>query len=196
MKVGLVNCGTGGNVASVSSALRAAGANVTELARPEDFNLVDKIVLPGVGGFNDCMSSLKKSGLDAAIKNFSGEILGICLGMQILGYVGFEHGVTKGLDLIDGEVKPMICEGKVPHVGFNKLEVLGDLPILHGISNEWFYFMHSYELVNYTDIIALTEYEHHKFVSAVQSRNCVGVQFHPEKSGDAGIQLFKNFIDN
>jgi len=122
-------------------------------------------------------------------------ILGICLGMQILSTVGFEYGQTKGLNFINGEVKPMLVDEKVPHVGFNTIEVVKTNKILLGLENQEFYFMHSFEVVNYTDIASLTQYGDHKFVSSIQKDNIYGVQFHPEKSREAGIQLLKNFIN-
>ena len=89
----------------------------------------------------------------------------------------------------------MLVEAKVPHMGFNTIDVVQNNQLLAGLENEEFYFMHSFEVVNYTDIIALTDYSGHKFVSSIQKGNLYGVQFHPEKSREAGIKLFKNFID-
>ncbi|MDO9207840.1 MAG: imidazole glycerol phosphate synthase subunit HisH, partial [Sulfuricurvum sp.] len=106
----------------------------------------------------------------------------------------FEYGKTKGLGLINAEVKPMLVDAKIPHMGFNTIEIIKQNPLLRGLEKEEFYFMHSYEMVNYTNIIALTDYAGHKFISAIQKENLYGVQFHPEKSRDAGIKLFKNFI--
>jgi imidazole glycerol phosphate synthase glutamine amidotransferase subunit len=85
--------------------------------------------------------------------------------------------------------------GKVPHVGFNKVEVVKDSALLKGLESANFYFMHSFEVVNYTNMLSLTEYVGHKFVSAIERGKVYGVQFHPEKSREAGIQLFKNFLN-
>ena len=115
--------------------------------------------------------------------------------MQILSSVGFEYGTTEGLNFIQAEVKPILVNAKVPHVGFNTILVVNNNRLLDGLENEEFYFMHSYEVVNYTDILSLTNYEGHQLVSAIQKDNIYGVQFHPEKSREAGIQLFKNFIE-
>jgi imidazole glycerol-phosphate synthase subunit HisH len=115
--------------------------------------------------------------------------------MQILSTLGFEYGKSYGLDAIKAEVKPMIVDAKVPHMGFNNIDVLNTNRILQGIEKEEFYFMHSYEVVNYTNIVSLTDYAGHKFVSSIQKNNLYGVQFHPEKSREAGIKLFKNFIE-
>ena len=115
--------------------------------------------------------------------------------MQILSTVGFEYGKTKGLNFIQAEVRPILVDAKVPHVGFNTIDIVSENELLNGLEDEEFYFMHSFEVVNYTNILSLTEYEGHKFVSSVQKDNIYGVQFHPEKSRDSGIKLFKNFIN-
>lgn len=193
--VGLVNYGTAGNIHSVKKALEKAGAVVKLINVPADFVGVPRIVLPGVGSFKKAMEELGNDGFIEPIKNFDGPILGICLGMQILSTIGYEGGQTDGLGLVRAEVKPMQCKGKVPHVGFNNIDRVKDSFLLKGIENESFYFMHSFEVVNYTDILCLTDYVAHKFVSAIENGKIFGVQFHPEKSRDAGIQLFKNFIN-
>lgn len=193
--VGLVNYGTAGNIHSVKKALEKAGATVKIIEKPEDFKTVPRIILPGVGSFSEAMDELKQDGFIEPIKSFEGSILGICLGMQILSTIGYEGGQTEGLGLVQAEVKPMQCMGKVPHVGFNKVKVVRDSVLLRGLENESFYFMHSFEVVNYTDMLCLTEYVGHKFVSAIETGKVFGVQFHPEKSREAGIQLFKNFIN-
>jgi imidazole glycerol phosphate synthase glutamine amidotransferase subunit len=161
---------------------------------PSDLDLVDKLVIPGVGSFKNAMQELENDNFISPIQEFSKPILGVCLGMQILADLGFEFGKTKGLALIDAEVKQILCDGKIPHMGFNKISVKAPNILLEGLEDKEFYFMHSYELVNYTDIIALTKYNDHSFVSAVHRGNLYGVQFHPEKSREAGIKLLSNFI--
>jgi imidazole glycerol phosphate synthase glutamine amidotransferase subunit len=193
--VGLVNYGTAGNIHSVKKALEKAGATVKIIDKPEDFETVPRIVLPGVGSFSEAMIELKQDGFIEPIKSFEGPILGVCLGMQILSTMGYEGGQTEGLGLVQAEVKPMQCMGKVPHVGFNKVEVVKDSALLKGLESANFYFMHSFEVVNYTNMLSLTEYVGHKFVSAIERGKVYGVQFHPEKSREAGIQLFKNFLN-
>lgn len=194
--VGMLSYGKSGNDYNVKKALEKAGAEVSILNTPDDFSTIDKIVLPGVGCFSDAMREL-----DGIKKHLIEEIhekpcLGICLGMQILSRVGYEFGETEGLCLVDAEVKKMEVKGQVPHLGWGQLKIVKDSPILKNITDrDKFYFMHSYEVVNYTDIIALTEYSNHKFVSAVQNDNIYGVQFHPEKSRDKGIIVLKNFIN-
>ncbi len=192
--IGIVNYGIAGNIHSVKKAIEKAGGKTLVINKPSDFNLVDKLVIPGVGSFKDAMQELESDNFIESIQEFDKPILGICLGMQIMADLGFEFGKTKGLGLIDAEVRPILCEGKIPHMGFNNIQVVGVNKLLKGLENEEFYFMHSYEMVNYTDIAALTKYKGHSFVSAIHKRNLYGVQFHPEKSREAGIKLLSNFI--
>ena len=193
--IGIMNYGVAGNIHSVRKALEKAGGNTIVINDPSDFSLVDKVVIPGVGSFKDAMQELNDGDFIELLENFDKPMLGICLGMQILAKLGFEYGETRGLSLLDAEVKPIQCDGKVPHMGFNKIQVVNSNILLDGIENEEFYFMHSYEMINYTNIIALTEYESHSFVSAIHKDNLYGVQCHPEKSREAGIRLLSNFIE-
>ena len=191
---GIVNYGIAGNIHSIKKAVEQAGGNVLLIENPEDFKCVERVIIPGVGSFKDGMYELQKDGLIEAITMFEKPILGICLGMQVLATLGFEYGKTEGLAMIDAEVKKMVCDGRIPHMGFNTIHVVRNNPLLQGLEKESFYFMHSYEVVNYTDIAALSEYAGHTFVSSIQKENVYGVQFHPEKSREAGIRLFQNFI--
>ena len=193
--IGVVNYGMAGNIYSIKKAIEAAGGDVLVLDTPAELDRVDKIVIPGVGSYKDAMSELESSGFLDSLRATTKPILGICLGMQILSSLGFEYGKTQGLGLIHGEVKPMICDSQIPHMGFNALEMVSSHPLLAGVENELFYFMHSYELVNYTNILSLTTYSNHRFVSAIQKGSIYGVQFHPEKSREPGIRVFKNFIE-
>lgn len=193
--IGIVNYGISGNIHSMEKAIKAAGGRTVIINKVEQINDVDKIVLPGVGSFRDAMKELENDGFLEVLKNNTKPILGICLGMQILSSLGFEYGRAEGLNLINAEVKPILVDAKVPHVGFNVIDVINCNEILNGVENEEFYFMHSYEVVNYTNITSLTEYAGHKFVSSIQKDNIYGVQFHPEKSREAGIKIFENFIN-
>lgn len=195
--IGVVNYGIAGNIHSIKKAIEKAGGIVKVINNKNEFSEVSKIVIPGVGSFKDAMEELEKDELLEPLKQAiqSKPTLGICLGMQILSTLGFEYGKTQGLDAIKAEVKPMLVDAKVPHMGFNIIDVIKSNDLLSGLEDAEFYFMHSYEVVNYTNITSLTEYSGHKFVSSIQHGNIYGVQFHPEKSRDAGIKLFKNFIE-
>ncbi|MGF1762553.1 imidazole glycerol phosphate synthase subunit HisH [Aliivibrio kagoshimensis] len=192
--VGVVRYGNAGNIHSIVKAIEKANGIVQIIEKPSDFDLVDRIVLPGVGSFYDGMTELKDRGLINCITSSKKPTLGICLGMQLLSKIGFEYGRSEGLGVINAEVKKIVCDGPVPHVGFNKIIATGETLLLKDLDSEYFYFMHSFEVVNYTNIVALTEYLGHEIVSVVKKDNFYGVQFHPEKSRDAGIKLFKNFL--
>ncbi len=197
MKVGVLNYKIAGNIYSIKKALKEVGANnIVELECENDFKNIDKLVIPGVGSFKDAMSEIEPI-REILIENIKTKpTLGICLGMQILSKVGFEFGKTDGLGVIEAEVKPIECEGHIPHMGFNSIEIVKNSPLFKNIDkNSQFYFMHSYEVVNYTDILSLTTYFNHKFVSSIQKDNIFGVQFHPEKSREAGLKIFENFLN-
>lgn len=193
--IGVVDYGKAGNIFNVSKAIEEAGAKVKIVKSDDDFKGIDKIVLPGVGTFKDAMmeiGKLKETLTDQMKNKYS---LGICLGMQILSKIGYEFGETEGLGIIDAEVKKIEVKGKVPHIGWTNIEQTGECRLLKNIEvNDMFYFMHSYEVVNYTEVKALSKYCNHKFVSVVGKDNIFGVQFHPEKSREAGIRVLQNFI--
>jgi len=193
--VGLLNYGNSGNTYNVQKALELAGARVTMIKDKTDLDCVDRIVLPGVGCFKDAMNNLAGIRTDLIDHIRKKPTLGICLGMQILSKIGYEFGETHGLNFIDAEVKKMEAKGKVPHLGWGTLSIIRTSPILDGITEkDNFYFMHSYEVVNYTEVIALTDYCNHKFVSVIQKGEIYGVQFHPEKSRKTGIKILENFL--
>jgi imidazole glycerol phosphate synthase glutamine amidotransferase subunit len=195
-QVGLLTYGNSGNTYNVKKALELAGASVTMIEKVSDLDSVDRIVMPGVGCFKDAMHNLAGIKIDLVEHIQKKPTLGICLGMQILAKVGYEFGETEGLNFIDAEVKKIEVKCKVPHLGWGTLMIVRDSPLLKGITEKHnFYFMHSYEMVNYTDVVSLTSYCDHKFVSVVQKGQIFGVQFHPEKSRSAGITLLKNFLE-
>jgi len=193
--VGLVSFGVSGNIYSVRKALEQTGATVKIIKSKDDFKSLDKIVLPGVGSFKEAMENFGDFKTIVHDQILEHPTLGICLGMQIFSKIGYEFGETPGLNLIDAEVKKMEVKCKVPHLGWGKLSIVEKSPLLNGITQkDNFYFMHSYEVVNYTDVVALTNYCNHKFVSVIQKKELFGVQFHPEKSREAGIAVLKNFV--
>jgi glutamine amidotransferase len=195
--VGVVDFGSAGNLGSVVKALQSCEATCRVIRDGDDFDGVTHVVLPGVGSFAAAMQALRHADLEAVLTRAMHTLptLGICLGMQILADIGFEFGETEGLGLIRGEVHRMRCKGPVPHIGFARLALVGETSLFDRIpASAPFYFMHSYEMVNYTDAICLADYRGHQFVAAVQKRNVIGVQFHPEKSRQAGLQLLANFL--
>jgi len=194
-KVGIVDYGLSGNIQSVINVVNFAGGLPEVICKAEEISKYEKIIIPGVGSFKDGINELTKKNFTEEIRTYSGHILGICLGMQLLAKKGFEFGENRGLDIIDAEVKLIKCEGKIPHMGFNKIKLVRNSKLLENLENEQFYFMHSYEFINYTSVVALSNYGNHNFVSVIEKDKVFGVQFHPEKSRKAGIKLIKNFIN-
>ncbi len=190
-----------GNLKSVEKAVEKVGAKPIVTSDPEDLKKADKVILPGVGAFRDCINNLNKYNFSDAIKDYikTGNLfLGICLGMHVLFEKSYEFGEYKGLALIPGKVVKFENLGKlpIPHMGWNSIIIKKETNILKNISNgDFFYFAHSYYVTpdNYSDIMTLTEYGI-EFTSSVNCDNIFGVQFHPEKSQEKGLQILKNFI--
>lgn len=182
------------NLRSVEKAFEKTGADVVVTGNARSLARADKLVLPGVGAFIPAMRALKDRGLDTAIRRESESgkpLLGICLGMQLLLDRSFEGGECEGLGLISGTVKKFDISLKVPHIGWNGVCVRSGGFLPAGDCEA--YFVHSY----YCDVAdkyvyAETEYEK-MFASAIRRENVYGFQFHPEKSGDAGLEMLKRF---
>ena len=202
MLVGVVNYGMG-NLHSITRKLRTIGVDYKLIDSPDDFKDVDKIILPGVGHFGKAMENLKSKNiidtLNKAVLVDKKPILGICLGMQLMTRFS-EEGGEAGLGWIDGVVKRFevkdILRYKVPHMGWNKVNVCKESALFKDIPNDSeFYFVHSFyfEGLNPDDTLNKTDYES-VFVSAFEKENIFGVQYHPEKSFESGNQLFKNFL--
>ena len=191
MKVGILDFADGGNLYSIKKSLDRLDCD-TEVVR--SFDGIDKLVIPGVGAFSDAAEAIEP--FREEIKEFSksNHVLGICLGMQLLCNKGFEFGEHDGLGLLEGECVKINTNLPLPHIGWNGLSAIRDSRLLRGLEESSFYFMHSYEVINYTDSVALSGYGNHRFVSVVENGNVFGVQFHPEKSGESGLKLFENFI--
>lgn len=181
-----------GNLASVVNALERLGANATIATNANELLAADRVIFPGVGHASQAMTMLKERGLSKAIVNFKQPLLGICLGMQLLGKRS-EEGSTTGIGALNFEVKRFDVSLKIPHMGWNTIqEPRGKL--FEGIPSEtFFYFVHSYYVPVTPTTTACCTYEI-SFTAAVEQNNFFGVQFHPEKSGDAGMQLLKNFL--
>ena len=189
-----------GNLHSVSKALEAVSAS-EEIIISSDHTMIksaDKIVLPGVGGIKDCMEAFSFDLKERVIEELENKpTLAICVGMQMLLKFSEENGGVEGLDILNGSITKIHSsrDVKVPHMGWNKVKHLGDHFLLRGIPDESsFYFVHSYCCLESED--AITETTHgSKFISALAKDNIFAVQFHPEKSQNSGLQLYKNFLD-
>jgi glutamine amidotransferase len=196
-----------GNLFSVKQACDSVGINANISSNREDVLSADALILPGVGAFIEAMTNLKKFGLDTAIqdkvKNGT-PIFGICLGQQLLFTESEEFGAGKGLDLISGIIKrfPENLEGKkikVPHISWNtifKSEQGWEQTALKELkNNDFMYFIHSYYVVPKENscILTQTDYDGIEFCSAIKSENIFATQFHPEKSADKGISIYKNW---
>lgn len=189
-----------GNLHSVQKGLEKSGYQALITGSPGDIARASGLVLPGVGAFEDAMNNLTRSGLVDVIKDAAREgkpLLGICLGMQLLFTNSEENGRHRGLDLISGQVVKFNLSPtmKVPHMGWNQIENTGECQVLKGIpSGAYFYFVHSYYVVpdDARVVGAVTNYGLN-FTSVVGKENIFGVQFHPEKSSEIGLQILKNF---
>lgn len=190
-----------GNLMSVKKALDYIGAKSTITSDPAEIEKADSVILPGVGAFGDAMDSMRSRGLDGAIKKaaVSGKpFLGICLGLQLLFAHSDESPDASGLGLLNGDISliPNNSGLKVPHIGWNSIEIRENSRLFSGIENgSYFYFVHSYYLngADESDVAATTEYGV-KIECAIERGNMFATQFHPEKSGSAGLQVLKNFI--
>jgi len=193
-----------GNVRSVANALEYCGADTVVTADAGAIDDASHIVLPGVGAFGDAMAELQARGLPEILHRQVLEkrkpFLGICLGMQLLADRGLEHGAHDGLGWLAGEVvrlEPRLDGLKIPHMGWNDVEVKTDHPVFAGFrpSALTFYFVHSFHFraASPASILATCDYGG-PFTAAVAKDNIVATQFHPEKSQDSGIQFLENFV--
>ena len=189
-----------GNLFSVEKAFTYLGAEVEVTNSKEILERADQIVLPGVGAFGDCMKNLNATGLIPTIKDQISrgkKFLGICVGLQILFESSEESPDVEGLKILEGKVKKIDAPNlKVPHMGWNSINAR-DLEIFKGLKTPYVYFVHSYHAIpkNSETIIATTDYEEN-ITAAVRWKNVTATQFHPEKSGDVGLQILKNWIDS
>lgn len=198
-QVSIVDFGSFGNLNSIKKAFEKVEGNVNIISTPKQVKQASRIVIGGVGTYKNAMAFLNERMLSEALFEFgsSGKpILGICLGMQLLAEVGFENGHTKGLGLIKGEVHKLRNCNNIPHIGFNEVYTTKTCHLFSDVVRQSeYYFMHSYELINYQEHTALTVIDkQHECVAAVQNNSVFGVQFHPEKSKDAGLSICKNFL--
>ena len=188
-----------GNLFSVQNALNYLQIENKITANPADLADADGIILPGVGAFRDAMTMLNESGFTEAIKVQAAAgkpILGICLGMQMLFEKGYEFGETDGLGLIPGNV--VLIDGgglKIPHMGWNDLTVLNDCPLSADVADgDYVYYVHSYRADTSDEYISCYTMYNEKIPGLVYRDNVYGAQFHPEKSGQVGMNILKNFV--
>lgn len=192
-----------GNLFSLKSSLGMIGEEVQVSREPDVIHHADRLILPGVGAFEDAAKKLRASGLDQVIRQeaYSGKpLLGICLGMQLLFERSFEYGIHDGLGLLKGEIRPIAdkipVSFKIPQMGWNALSIRKESRILKNIhEGEYVYFVHSYSAVGCEDsLAAVTDYGA-ELTACVEKNNIMGCQFHPEKSGNTGIHILKNFCE-
>lgn len=189
-----------GNTLSVTRALKKVGAQVELTPDPERVLAADAVVLPGVGAFGDCVNKLRERGMDGACREAyaSGKpFLGVCVGLQVLFEGSEESPGAEGLGILPGRVVRFKTGGlKVPHMGWNRLTLVREHPVLAGLDGEFFYYVHSYypEPEEPGDLLGQTDYGG-LFCAAAGRENLVAVQFHPEKSSRAGLGLYENFIE-
>ena len=192
-----------GNLFSLESSFAAIGAEVTVTADPAVLRKADKLLLPGVGAFEDAAKKLRQSGLDTVVKELASQgkpLLGICLGMQLLFDKSYEYGCHQGLGLIPGVVRPIADvipkDLKIPHIGWNALHFHKECPIFKETKEgDCVYFVHSYYAKNCDDSLLATAEYGPELTAAVAKGNIYGCQFHPEKSGSVGLNILRGFAD-
>jgi glutamine amidotransferase len=200
MQVGIVDYGMG-NLGSVANALRAVGGEPVIVARPEALAGFERLIVPGVGAFAEAMQQLDARGLVEPLderRRAGVPLLGICLGMQLFARSSEEHGLNAGLGWIDAQVRGFPAEAglKVPHMGWDDVLRRRDHPLIDGIADgSDFYFVHSFyvDCAEPADVLLAGDYGR-DYCAMFCRDNVAGVQFHPEKSQQAGLRLLKNFL--
>jgi glutamine amidotransferase len=201
--IGVINYGLG-NVLAFANIFKKLGVPFRVINERSDLKNVDKLVLPGVGAFDNAVSSFERSGLRGGVEKLIFEnkcpVLGICVGFQMMA-VSSEEGKCSGLGWIDANVvrfntAALPAGSPLPHMGWNHLEVLQDDPILADLHTSRFYFLHSFHVVSRNPNLVLAQSEYgKKFCSIVRHNNIYGIQCHPEKSHYFGVKLLKNFSE-
>ena len=192
-----------GNLFSLVSSFNKIGADIKVTSDPDVISSSDGIILPGVGAFDDAAQKLRDCGLDKVIVNEAEngkKLMGICLGMQMLFEQSFEYGCHKGLGLLKGNIVPMKNsipqDLKIPHIGWNALHITRESELFKYIKpNDFVYFVHSFYATDCDEsVIATAEYGK-ELTAAVQKGNIIGCQFHPEKSGEVGLNILRAFCE-
>lgn len=189
-----------GNLRSVQKACEYLGYDAMISSSAADISSAEKLILPGVGAFRDAIGHLKDQNLVDPIRDYIASdkpFLGVCLGLQLLFEKSYEDGEYEGLGVVPGEVVrfPVQPGLKIPHMGWNRLEVRGVQPLFHGIPAEaHVYFVHSYYVVPADESVVASTTEHGiRFCSAIARNNLFATQFHPEKSQRVGLKILENF---
>jgi len=193
--IAIIDYGSG-NLRSIANAFRRIGADARVTSDPQILEAADALVLPGVGAFGSAMAKLEDL-RETLLRNIRDgkPFLGICLGLQVLLSESQESPGVQGLDLIPGRVIRIPPGNKVPHMGWNQLVIVKDSQLLEGAEDEYFYFVHSYYAEPSTDVVvARTDYGV-EMTAAIESDNIHATQFHPEKSGEAGLDVLRNFVE-
>ncbi|QUI23304.1 imidazole glycerol phosphate synthase subunit HisH [Vallitalea pronyensis] len=196
--IGIIDYGMG-NLGSISNALDYMHEKWVISSETAVLDKADKLILPGLGAFGDAIQLLKEKGLDDFIRTAVSQgkpLLGICLGMQLLFDTSTEHGQYEGLGILEGDIIKLDVPLKIPHMGWNKLAIKKREPLFRGLpDNSDVYFVHSYHLDTEADIVSATTTYGKEIQIAAQKDHVYALQFHPEKSGEIGLQIMKNFID-
>lgn len=196
MMIAIIDYGMG-NLRSVQKAFEYVGFETKITDNYKDILKADKVILPGVGAFSDAIKTIREKEFDKALEeciNNGKKILGICLGMQLLFDVSYENGEYEGLKILKGEIIKFKSGLKVPHVGWNSLDIIKNEPLFEGLEkNPFVYFVHSYYLKTDEPIVSATTNYGENIQIAVQKNNVYALQFHPEKSGNTGLKILKNF---
>ena len=198
--IGIIDYGVG-NLFSLCSSCKAIGQEAFVSGDASELAKADRLILPGVGAFEDAAKKLRDSGMADVVRAQAAAgkpLLGICLGMQLLFERSYEYGCHEGLGLLKGQVVPMEgklpAELKIPHMGWNALEVKSG-KLLSGMNGQYVYFVHSFFAENCDDSLsAVTQYGI-PITAAVEKGNVYGCQFHPEKSGNVGLNILRKFAE-
>ena len=194
--IGIIDYGAG-NLFSLKNALDFLGLKNIITSSAQEIRDVDQLILPGVGAFPDAMKMLERSGLTETIIDEAGKkpLLGICLGMQMLFECSYEFEKVKGLSLIPGEVSRIVAPGlKIPHMGWSDVKIENECALSKGINEgDLFYHVHSFKAVTEKRYVSLYSEYGEYIPGLVYKNNVYGTQFHPEKSGEIGLKLLRNF---
>ncbi len=199
--VAIIDYGVG-NLFSLKSSFSAIGVDAVVTSSKSELERAESIILPGVGAFCDATKKLKDSGLEDTVISLAKAgkpLMGICLGMQLLFEKSYEYGEHRGLGLIKGEIRPIETvipkDYKIPHIGWNSLEIKKQTPIFENVKNgEYVYFVHSYYAADCENSVTAVSDYGAPLTASVQDGNIFGCQFHPEKSGETGLKILRSFV--